>query len=103
MGDNTCTTFSTLTTINTGLTNQLGNAFPISMTTNGCSTTTNLASYIWLRFILDDSQTASFPDVNGNQSSISNFNVYYQPNPTYRLRGGGTFNNGNIQSLSSPP
>jgi hypothetical protein len=73
------------------------------MATNGCSTATNLASYIWLRFILDDSQTATFPDINGNQTSLSNFTVYYLANSSYRLRGGATFNNGSLNNLSTPP
>ena len=103
MADNTCTTFSTPNTVNTGNSNQTGNAFQLIMTTNGCSTATNLASYLWLRFTLDDSQTVSFPDVNGNQTEINDFTVYYQPNPTYRLRGGATFNNGSLNNLSTPP
>ena len=103
IADNTCTTWSTPQTLSTGNSNQLGTAFKFAITANGCSTATNLGSYLWLRFILDDSQTATFPDVNGNHVTVTNFTVYYQPNPTYRLRGGATFNNGSSQSLSTPP
>ena len=103
IADNTCSTLSAPQTLGTIVSNQLGVAFKFAITTNGCSTATNLGSYLWLRYILDDSQTATFPDVNGNHTTINNFTVYYHPNQTYRLRGGATFNNGSLQSLDTAP
>jgi hypothetical protein len=103
IADNTCTALSALQAINTGVSGQLGNAFKFAITTNGCSTATNLGSYLWLRYLLDDSQTATFPDVNGNHTTVNNFTVYFNPNSTYRLRDGATFDNGTLQSLDTEP
>jgi hypothetical protein len=59
--------------------------------------------YAWVRYILDDSETASFPDVNGNHTSVTGYNLYYHPASSARLRGGATFSNGSLQTLDAPP
>jgi hypothetical protein len=100
---NACTTFSTPNTLNTGISNQLGTPFKFTFTTNGCGTTTNIGRYVWVHYTLDDSQTATFPDINSNHTTINNFTVYYHSASTNRLRGGATFSNGSLQSLDAAP
>jgi hypothetical protein len=99
---NACTTFNSPTTLPTGL-NLIGNYFPLTFTTDGCSNTTNVGRYMWVSYQLDDSQTATFPDSSGNHSSIADFTVYYHPATNYRMRGGATFSNGSLQSLDAIP
>jgi len=99
---NNCPAFSSSQTINTGATDQLGVLYVFSYSPyNSCGVATDLGSYVWLRFELDDSQTATFPDVNGNHTSITNFATYYHAATTNRLRGGATFANGSLQSLDT--
>ncbi|HUD07257.1 MAG TPA: hypothetical protein VMR34_05200 [Candidatus Saccharimonadales bacterium] len=101
--DNACTTFNTSTTLPTGATTFIGVPNPLVLTTDSCSNTTNAARYMWITYLLDDSQTASFPDQASNHTSISDFTVYYHPAAGYRLRGGATFSNGSLNSLDAPP
>ena len=100
---NACSTFSTPKTLSTGINNQLGTAFNLSFLTNGCGTTTNIGRYVWVHYTLDDSQTATFPDINGNHTTINNYTIYYHPASGNRLRGGATFSNGSLQTLDAPP
>ena len=100
---NACSTFSPPSNLITGSKNQLGMPFKLNFTTNGCGTATNIGRYVWVRYTIDDSHTASFPDINGNHTTISNFTVYYHPSSTNRLRGGATFSNGSLQTLDAPP
>jgi N-acetylneuraminic acid mutarotase len=100
---NACATLSTPKTISTGIGNQLGMPFKLNFTTNGCGTATNIGRYVWVHYTLDDSQTASFPDINGNHTTINNFTVFYAPASAYKLRGGVTFSNGSSQALYAPP
>ena len=99
---NACTKFNGLTTLPTGL-SFLGVKKPLVFTTDGCSNTTNIGRYMWISYVLDDSQTATYPDQSGNHTSIADFTVYYHPATNYRLRGGATFSNGSLQSLDAPP
>lgn len=55
-----------------------------------------------LTYALDDQQASVFPDV-GNQTYISNFDVYYTANPGARLRGGRTFAEGANLGLQANP
>jgi hypothetical protein len=104
LASNSCPAFTSLQIVNTGTTDQLGVPYIFSfLPDNPCGVTTNLGSYIWLRFELDDSQTATFPDVNGNHTAITNFTTYYNPCTTNRLRGGATFENGVLMSLDTLP
>jgi hypothetical protein len=99
---NACTTFNSPTTLPTGL-NLIGNYFPLTFITDGCSNTTNVGRYMWVSYTLDDSQTATFPDSSGNHTSIADFTVYNHPASSNRLRGGMTFSNGSPQSLDAIP
>jgi len=103
LASNTCSTFSTPKTFGTGISDQMGMPFKLNFTTNGCGTATNIGRYVWVRYTIDDSQTATFPDINGNHTTINDFTVYYHPAPEYRLRGGATFSNGSLQTLDAPP
>ena len=100
---NACTTFNSRLALSTGINSPLGSPYRFTFTSDGCATNTNLARYVFIRYILDDSGTASFPDIYGNHTSISNFTLYYHPATNYRLRGGATFSNGGLQSLDAPP
>jgi len=99
---NSCTTFNSLTTLPTG-NSFMGVPKPLAYTVNGCSTATNVGRYMRITILLDDSQTATFPDITGNHTSINNLNVYYKAASTYRLMGGSTFSSGALQTLYAPP
>ena len=103
LASNACATFSTPNTFSTGISDQMAMPFKLNFTTNGCGTATNIGRYVWVRYTIDDSQTATFPDINGNHTTINDFTVYYHPAPEYRLRGGATFSNGSLQTLDAPP
>jgi len=62
-----------------------------------------LSRYLLLRYSIDDSRFATFPDSAGGQSTITDFDVYYTANPSSRLRGGRTFTNGADRGLDAPP
>ena len=98
-----CTTLNSEQAISSGISDQLAYPFPLLTTTNGCGVSTDLAQYVWIRFTLDDSQTATFPDVYSNHTTISNFSIYYHPATVNRLMGGATFMQGSLQSLDTPP
>jgi hypothetical protein len=98
----TCSTFSPTGTVNL-IPNELGSAFNLTLSSNGCGSTTNLGEYVWIHFHLDDSQTATFPDINGNHTTITGFRIFYHPASSNRLRGGASFNGGSLQSLDAPP
>ena len=100
---NGCTTFNTPTTLDSGGGNQLGPTYGLTYTTNGCGVATNVGRYMLIRIILDDSQSASFPDSASSHSEVSNVTLYYHPATNFRLRIGATFSNGSLQSLDSPP
>ena len=100
---NACSTLLTPNTFSTGISDQLGTPFKLNFTINGCGTATNIGRYVWVRYTIDDSQTATFPDINGNHTTISAFTVYYHPASGNRLRGGATFSNGSLQTLDAPP
>jgi hypothetical protein len=98
-----CTNFSAPNTLNNGGSNELASPFALSFSTNGCGVTTSLGSYLRLMFLIDDSQTASFPDTYGNHTTLSGFQVYYNPSPPSRLRGGETLQNGVLGALNGNP
>jgi len=102
---NACTTFNAATTMPT-LPNLFGLFKPLTFTaypTTCTSANIEDGRYMWVSLILDDSETASFPDSLGNHSSITDFTVYYHPAASNRLRGGTTFSNGALQTLDAPP
>jgi hypothetical protein len=99
---NACTTFNTRAALADGVP-PFGTPEALPFTTDGCSTTTNVGRYMWVQYLLDDSQTASFPDSLGNHTSVSGFTLYYHPAAGFRLRGGATFSNGSLQTLDAPP
>jgi hypothetical protein len=100
-----CVTFDSLSALDTGRATQLANPFTFLPYTNSCGVATNLSSYVWLHFMLDDSQTATFPDVSGNHTSVTDYTytVYYHPDSYNRLRGGASFSNGSPQTLDTIP
>jgi N-acetylneuraminic acid mutarotase len=81
----------------------LGIAYNFLFTKDGCNNTTNQGEYAWVHFNLDDSQTATFPDINGNHTTVTVFQIYYHPASSTRLSGGMTLQNGVLQSLDAPP
>lgn len=92
------------------LTNALDNAQTVSdvgytgANSQAVSLGTNrtLSRYLFLRYTLDDSLSAIFPD-SGNESKITDFDMYYIANPGDRLRGGRTFTNGVDRGLDAQP
>lgn len=102
LASNACPTFSTPTTV---LSSQSQLSVPYSLTTgtNGCGSASSNYRYVEVTYTIDDSQMASFPDVNGNHTTITGLMLYYHPATNGRLRGGATFSNGNLQALDAPP
>ena len=82
---------------------EMGAAYNFLFTTDGCGNTTNQGEYAWVLFNLDDSQTATFPDINGNHTTVTAFQIFYHPASSTRLMGGMTLQNGVLQSLDAPP
>jgi hypothetical protein len=70
-------------------------------TNNNAQAGTTQSSYFYYSFNLDDTQSATWPDGQTN-TAISYFRMSYHPNTSQRIRGGGTFNLGNKQSLDAP-
>ena len=102
LASNGCSTFTSPSTIST--TTELNTAYPINnLVSNGCSTSSTNFRYVWVRYTLDDSQTSSFPDVNGNHVTITGLSLYYAAAQGDRLRGGSTLTNGVQQPLYAPP
>ena len=60
-----------------------------------------LSRFLFLRYTIDDSLSASFPD--NSQSNITDFDLYFIANPGQRLRGGRTFINGADRGLNAQP
>ncbi|MEI9914395.1 MAG: hypothetical protein WDN66_05495 [Candidatus Saccharibacteria bacterium] len=102
-GTNACPTFNPESQLNYGIGPTLAGVNPVGLTANGCSASTNMARYEYLRYILDDSQTATFPDVNSNHSSITRIQAYFIASPVNRLRGGMTLSNGVNSGLDAQP
>lgn len=73
------------------------NALTLSLGTN-----VTLSQYLLLRYTIDETSSAIFPDT-GNESTITDFDVYYMANPGKRLRGGRTFTNGIDRGLQANP
>lgn len=61
-----------------------------------------LTRYLFIRYGLDDSTSAAFPDA-GNESYVTDFDQYYIANTGERLRGGRTFTNGADRGLDAQP
>ena len=97
-----CPTFSPTGTVNLAPP-EISTPFNMGLTSDGCGNTDNLAEYIWVDVTLDDSQTATFPDIYGNHTTITGIRIYYHPASSMRLRGGATFLGGSLQSLDAPP
>ncbi len=53
-----------------------------------------LSRYLYVRYAMDDSYSAVFPD-DGNELTITDFDLYYTSNAARRLRNGRTFTTGN--------
>lgn len=104
---NSCSIFNPTSLTQLNSTSPINTAYALSLpTTNptGCSgSPDNLFRYAWVSYVLDDSQTATFPDVDGNHTTLTSINLYYHPATQGRLRGGQTFSNGGLQSLDAPP
>ena len=97
-----CTTLSSPRTVDFGG-QQLGEAYKLDFSSDGCGMSTDLSEYTWVHFTLDDTQTATFPDVNGNHTTITSFQIFFHAAAQDRLRGGMTLQNGVLQSLDAPP
>ena len=73
------------------------NALALSVASN-----TTLSRYFWVRYTIDDTYSAVFPDA-GFESTITDFDLYYTSNPGTRLRGGRTFTSGTDRGLGASP
>jgi hypothetical protein len=93
-----CPIFGSSQSLSTGVNNQLSIPFALPAATTGCGISGD-GRYLWVYVSLDDSQTASFPDSNGNHTTITSLSAYYAPSSGARLRGGSTFSGGSLQSL----
>lgn len=94
--NNAGTTFGTATSVaDQGYAG--ANALTIALGTN-----VTLSRYFFLRYTIDDRLSAVFPD-SGNESTITDFDVYFTANPGQRLRGGRTFTNGADRGLDAQP
>lgn len=94
--NNAGTSFGTSTSVtDQGFTG--ANALSIALGTN-----VSVSRYFFLRYTIDDSLSAVFPDV-GNESTITDFDLYYRANSAKRLRGGKTFTNGVNRGLDVQP
>ena len=58
--------------------------------------------YFYANYLIDDTYSAVFPDA-GNESYISDFDLYFTANPAKRLRGGRTFIDGQDRGLDASP
>lgn len=65
-------------------------------------TSRTLSRYIYLRYTIDDTFSARFPDTS-NESTITDFDMYYIADPGNRLRGGRAFTNGADRGLDAQP
>lgn len=101
-GTTGCSAFSPTSTVDLGE-QELATPYKLVFTADGCGNPTGLGEYAWIHFTLDDSQTASFPDVNSNHTTITGFQIFYHPAASLRLRGGMTVQNGVQSSLDAPP
>jgi hypothetical protein len=102
---NICTTFNTSVNL-TYISTLFGTIKPATNTTSACSSPNNAVGnsrYVWTRYTIDDSQTATFPDSLSNKTTISNYNWYYHAANNARLRGGSSFGNNSLQTLDAPP
>ena len=97
-----CNTFNASNYVNL-IPPELSTAYNMTLSTNGCGSADTLGTYIWVHIHLDDTQTATYPDINGNHTTITGFQIFYHPASINRLRGGATFNGGSLQSLDAPP
>ena len=61
-----------------------------------------LVRCLLLKYTLDDRYSAVFPDT-GNETQITDFDLYFIANPGSRLRGGRTFTNGADRGLEANP
>ena len=103
-----CNTLSPYTLVDSNSTDASGNSqlitpYKLIFSKDGCSNTVNQGQYAYLFFTLDDSQTATFPDIYSSHTTVTGFNVYYHAASTMRLRGGATFRGNILQSLDAPP
>jgi hypothetical protein len=61
-----------------------------------------LAQYFWLRYTIDESRSAVFPD-DSNQTTVTNYDLYFTPGGTGRLKGGRMFTGGQDRGLDAGP
>ena len=102
---NICTAFNSSVNL-TYISTLFGTIQPATNTTSACSSPNNAignSRYVWTRYTIDDSQTATFPDSLSNKTTISNYNWYYHAANNARLRGGSSFGNNSLQTLDTPP
>ena len=65
-------------------------------------TNRTLSRYFNVHYTIDDTRSAIYPDI-GQESYITDFDLYYTPNPGKRLKGGRTFTNGVDRGLDAQP
>ena len=70
--------------------------------TTSCGVNGN-GRYVWLDIDLDDSETATFPDVSSNHTTLSQVQLYYHVGTASRLRGGQSLINGDLTPLDTSP
>lgn len=72
-----------------------------SSSTFSLGTNVTLSRYMFLRYTIDDSNSATFPDSVGGQSTITDYDINFTANPGSRLKGGRTFTNGVDRGLNA--
>lgn len=102
LAEDACPKFGASQTVSFGTSSPFNAPFALPTAITGCSVDSN-GRYLWIEYVLDDSQTSTFPDVNGNHTTVSDFTIDYHPGSSDRLRGGATFSNGSLQALDTSP
>ena len=68
---------------------------------DGSSANVGLGRYYWLRFTIDDNESATF--LSDTLSTITDYTLYYHPSTLKRLKGGKTFTNEIQRGLDASP
>ena len=110
-GSTNCSALGSVSSLPTGSTAGNYSIFGLGVpnlftfSSDGCTSPTlvGVGEYAWIQYILDDTQTAIFPDVASSHTNVTSYQIFYYPSVGTRLRGGATFTGQSLQSLDAPP